>query len=299
MTGHTSPALQRAERRRDHVLSSQHLETTHGPIKVRGDGERISVTETRRSWNTRVGKKDVDRMNVVRVGVPAPTCHLYGRIHNWVDIFRRVTNTAEVSWCGQQIFDHVGNDVSEEDVIDVDRCNELEFKIEYDNNDMVAFAGADLHVVSKTYGWVVSLPRATQQLVQIRAEEMEEVFEKCLLESIDRDLMAEEHDMKHAPPGDWVPEDYIHLGITIYVDNVGKSSGMTPVLGKWTGFGILLIHSFVWSVSVVVSNQWNSKVDSKGKVTVETNLCVHGKGEPVVGSRRRHHESIVRRVYKA
>ena len=234
------PGLKRAREDQQSLYESRTLETAKGQKHVIGNRGRVAVTQTRRTWNVRVGNKDVDRMNVLRVNVPGPTFLVHETVEEWIETFRKVTNMQEESWAGQQVFSDDGSKNCIDNVIDQDRCRELEFRIEFLSARKVAFAGAELRQCSKKLGIVVSLPHYTSAIQHMRPDEMEEVFEKCLLEMVDQDVMESLHliseddvndeESMDDVKDDWEPMDEVELGIAIYVDNVGKDCGMTPVL---------------------------------------------------------------------
>ena len=273
------------------MYQSHDIEAEEGLLHVVGNQERMSVVQTRRSWNIRVGEKDVDKLNVLRVGIPQPNCFLYDNMMDWIEMFQMITQIEEVSWCGQQLLNEDGSKFSLEDKIDRETCFKLVFRIEYSCDRTVAFAGADLHQFSKRLGIVVSLPNATVAVQQMRLGNMIEVFEKCLLESIDRDVMERFHssaklgsDQKERDD-EWEPEDEVELGIALYVDNVGKSSGMTPVLSL-SFIVILFLRRYpLLLLSVFVSDLWSTTIHAERQVTLETDLCVHRKGEQMARSR--------------
>jgi hypothetical protein len=224
-------SLSRAKEEKNNLYSSDRISTSRGMIDVVGDGRRVSIMETRRSWNVRVGTDSVDRMQVLRVGIPAPMCHLFDGLPDWIEAMREISGIDETHWCGQQIFDKNGNKWSGDNEIDKERTLELEFRIEFENNTLLEFAGAELKA-AKQMGWVVSVPHITQQCVEDTPLDLCEVFEKCILEMLDRHLMEKcGINLKEKPTGNWIPKFIVDLGLALYVDNVGKSSGLTPVLG--------------------------------------------------------------------
>lgn len=278
------------------MYESRTLETAKGQKHVSGNRGRVSVTQTRRTWNLRVGDKDVDRMKVLRVCVPGPTFLLHDTVGAWMEMFRKITDLQEVSWAGQQVFSDDGSKNCTDNEIDQERCRELEFRIEFSSERKVAFAGAELRQCSKKLGIVVSLPYYTDAVQQMRPAEMEEVFEKCLLEMVDRDVMESLHlipeddvnddeESMDDVKDDWEPMDEVELGIAIYVDNVGKDCGMTPVLSLcWFVFWLSKTWTRVKS-SLFVSNLWSATVHAERQVIVETDLRVHWKGAQLAQSR--------------
>ena len=107
---------------------------------------------------------------------------------------------------------------------------QLEFRVAYDNPSIMAFAACRLHIAAPQFGWVLLVSRLTQQVVQAFSESLDEPIKKCLLEMCDRDLMEASGLDLEMPDGEWEPVDVVQLGIVIYIDNVGKSKGITPVL---------------------------------------------------------------------
>jgi Holliday junction resolvase-like predicted endonuclease len=225
--------LKRTKLMHGNMYKTRTIVTSEGEIDIIGDRERIAVTETRRSWNKRVGREVIDKMKVVRIGIPAPTCFLFENMTKWLEAFVDVAKIEPTHWHGQQILDAKGSLWKDDDEIDRDTCRELEFRLAFSSADLTVIAAAELATVSPQMGWIVSLKRASPVVVQIYPKHFQEVFDKCLLEMLDHDIMRESGIDMTSPDDDeiWDPVQTIHLGIGIYVDNVGKNSGFTPVLG--------------------------------------------------------------------
>lgn len=229
-------SLQRAKKEKHAMFTSEQIvdRQTGQLLDVVGNSQRVSITEIRRSWNKRVGTEDMDKMLIVRVGIPAPRCHQFGTLFEWIELFTMVSGCAPLKWNGQQVLDSTGNRVNEDPDIDPEKCLALEFRLQFKDMNQMGFSGAKLRVASAEMGWVASIPFLTKQIVQMTLEDLDEVFDKCVLEMVDRDEMQKCYDgvidVNEVPPGEWEPVDEVRLGVAIYVDNVGKSSGMTPVL---------------------------------------------------------------------
>ncbi len=59
----------------------------------------------------------------------------------------------------------------------------------FEDSTKMAFAAAELLAIRERFGWRVNLPHLTEQIVEIFPGDLKEVYKKCLLEMVDRDLM--------------------------------------------------------------------------------------------------------------